>query len=226
MRSTGEQRPDQLLVDLAPAPHPGDAEVLAWVADQRVFVSSVMGGMAAEREAVVRAITSVGAQPVWFEGFGGMDDDPEDAYTTQVASSDIYLGILSSRYGRPLKTGCSATHAEYIEAVARGLRISVWTTSADQDGRQREFLDEVRVFHTTGTYTSPEDLAERVERRLRAIAGDALAPWVKVGQAVFRASGLHDDGRTVTVTGQVRAKAVRGPPIAGPAAMRVVAVVG
>ena len=75
-----------------------------------------------------------------------MDDDPEDPYTAQVASSDIYLGILGSRYGKPLKTGYSATHAECNEAVRRGLRISIWTTTADQDGRQRDFLDEIRVF--------------------------------------------------------------------------------
>ena len=176
----------------------------AWAADQHVFVSSVMAGMTAEREAAVGAIGSIGAHPVWFEAFGGMDDDPEDAYTAQVASSDVYLGILGSRYGKPLKTGYSATHAEYNEATNRGLRISVWTTSAEQDGRQRDFLDEVRVFHTTGTYTSHDDLAERVERRLRAIAADALAPWVKVGPAVFRASSIHDDGKTLTVVARVR----------------------
>jgi hypothetical protein len=164
--------------------------------------------MTAEREAAVRAITNFCAHPVWFEAFGGMDDDPEDAYTAQVASSDIYLGILGSRYGKPLKTGYSATHAEYNEAVTRGLRLSIWTTSADQDGRQHAFLDEIRVFHTTGTYTSPADLAERVEKRLRAIAADALAPWVKVGPTIFRASSVHDDGRTITVAGRVRDNAV------------------
>jgi hypothetical protein len=169
-----------------------------------VFVSSVTGGMTAEREAAVRAVTTVGAQPVWFEAFGGMDDDPEDAYTAQVASSDIYLGILGARYGKPRKTGYSATHAEYNEAVARGLRISVWTNSANQDGRQRDFLDEVRVFHTTGTYTAPKDLAQRVETRLWAMAADALAPWVKVGNTVFRAGSVRDNGRTVTVVGGVR----------------------
>jgi hypothetical protein len=167
-----------------------------------------MGGMTAERESAVRAITTVGALPVWFEAFGGMDDDPEDAYTAQVASSDIYLGILGVRYGKPLKTGYSATHAEYNEAVARGLRVSVWTTSADRDGRQRDFLDEIRVFHTTGTYASPDDLAERIEKRLRAIAADALAPWVKVGNTIFRATSVHDDGRTITVVGRVRDNAV------------------
>jgi hypothetical protein len=98
--------------------------------------------------------------------------------------------------------------------VARGLRISTWTTGVDQDGRQRDFLDEVRVFHTTGTYTSPDDLAQRVEGRLRAIPASALAPWVKVGNAVFRATSVYDDGRTITVVGRVRNNAVaasRGP---------------
>lgn len=204
MIGSSGQPEEQLLVDLAPAPPVADTEVQAWAADQHVFVSSVMAGMTAEREAAVGAIDSIGAHPVWFEAFGGMDDDPEDAYTAQVASSDIYLGILGSRYGKPLKTGYSATHAEYNEATDRGLRISVWTTSAEQDGRQRDFLDEVRVFHTTGTYTSPDDLAGRVERRLRAIAADALAPWVKVGAAVFRASSIHDDGKTLTIVARVR----------------------
>jgi hypothetical protein len=92
--------------------------------------------------------------------------------------------------------------------VTRGLRISIWTTSADQDGRQRDFLDEVRVFHTTGTYTSPDDLTQRVEGRLRAMAAGALAPWVKVGNTVFRAASIHDDGRTVIVVGHVRDNAV------------------
>jgi len=71
------------------------------------------------------------------EKFGGMDDDPQEAYTAQVASSDIYLGMLGARYGRPLKTGYSATHAEYNEASARGLRLSVWTIADEQEGRQR-----------------------------------------------------------------------------------------
>jgi Domain of unknown function (DUF4062) len=163
-----------------------------------------MADMSAEREAAVHAITAVGARPVLFEGFGGMDDDPEDAYLGNVASADIYVGILGARYGKPLKSGYSATHAEYIEAVRRGLRISVWSAHEGLDGRQRDFLDEVRVFHTTGTYTSPEDLAERVERRLRVIAAESLAPWVKIGNAVCRATSVQDDGQRVIVTARLR----------------------
>ena len=193
----GGQPTERLLVDLAPSPIPAEAEVQGWAADQHVFVSSVMSGMTVEREAVVRAITTVGAQPVWFEAFGGMDDDPEYAYNAHVASSDIYVGILGARYGRPLKTGYSATHAEYNEAAARGLRISVWTTSADQDARRTTGLPRrgPGLSHHRNFY-----FIRRLGPARRGAApghgcGNALAQWVKVGNTVFRATGVNDDGR-------------------------------
>jgi hypothetical protein len=199
--------PETLLVDLSPAPAPDDQEVRNWASAQSIFVSSVMGGMSDERQAVVRAIRAVGARPVIFEDFGGMDDDPEDAYLGNVAGSDIYLGVLGTRYGAPLKSGYSATHAEYNQAVQQGLRISVWTTT-DLDGPQRDFLNAVRVFHTTGTYNSPEDLEARVTSRLRAIAAEAIAPWVKIDNIVLRATHIEDTGTEIVVTARVRSNSV------------------
>lgn len=107
-----DDRSEPLLVDLSQAPAPDENDVKAWAAAQSVFVSSVMGGMTAERQAVVAGVRQFGSRPIWFEDFGGMDDDPEDAYVGQVASSTIYLGILGRRYGTPLKSGYSATQAE------------------------------------------------------------------------------------------------------------------
>lgn len=119
-------QPEPLIFDLSVAPRRPDNEIRLWTARQSVFVSSVMAGMRQEREAAVAAITAVDARPVWFEDFGGMDDNPEDAYLGQVASSTIYLGILGERYGQPLPSGYSPTHAEYNAAERGGLRISVW----------------------------------------------------------------------------------------------------
>lgn len=198
------EQPERLLVDLSPAPAPDEAFVRAWAAAQSVFVSGVIGGMEAERRAAAEGIARVGARAVLFEDFGGMDDDAEDAYLANVAASDVYLGVLGARYGRPLKSGYSASHAEYNEAVRRGLRISVWVPPDGLDGPQRDFLDGTRVFHTTGSYASPDDLASRVERRLRSMAAEALSPWVKVGNAVFRSTTVVDDGTTVVVKARVR----------------------
>lgn len=198
------EQPERLLVDLSPAPVPDEESVRAWAAGQSVFVSGVIGGMEAERKAAVDGTTRVGARAVLFEEFGGMDDDAEDAYLAHVAASDIYLGVLGRRYGKPLKSGYSATHAEYNEAVRRGLRISVWAPPDGLDGPQRDFVDAIRVFHTTGSYSSPEDLATRVERRLRAMAAESLSPWVKVGNTIFRATTVTDDGTTVMVKARIR----------------------
>ncbi len=169
--------------------------------------------MTAEREPIVADIHRLGSRPVWFEDFGGMDDDPGDAYLGQVASSTIYLGILGRRYGTPLKSGYSATHAEYNEAERRGRRISIWVRESDIDGPQRDFLNAVRVFHTTGSYSSPEDLGARVTARRRVMAGEAFAPWVKVGHVIYRAQGVHEDDSRI-ITGQIHDTAVANALVA------------
>ena len=195
---------EQLLIDASSPQPPSDEEIRGWGASQSVFVSSVILGMTEPRLAAVRAIETVGARPVWFEDFGGMDEDPEAAYLAYVGSSDIYLGLLGDRYGKPMPSGYSATHAEYNRATAKGLRISVWAADCERDGRQGDFLDEVRVFHTTGSYSSPDELSTRVERRLRTIAAEALTPWVKIGNVVFRAQSVRDDGENITVVGRIQ----------------------
>ena len=199
--------PDQvarLKVDLAPAQLVTDADINDWAADQHIFVSSVMAGMADERSAVASSIERIGGNVVMFERFGGRDDDPEQAYLTEVGRSDIYIGILGERYGKPLPSGYSATHAEYREAIRRGLRMSVWVWDGPLAGPQHDFVDEVRVFHTTGTYQSASELGPAVEGRLRAIAAEALSPWVKVGDVVFRARTVAFDGKSLSVEARVR----------------------
>lgn len=119
--------------------------------------------MGEERRAAVAAISEVGAEPVWFEGLGGRDQDAEQAYLSEVAASDIYVGVLGSRYGRPdPSTGYSATHAEYVHAVDCGLRIAVWTVEVDDmAGHQRDFLEEIR------TYFVPVQLVAQISSRWR-----------------------------------------------------------
>ena len=61
-----------ILIDTAAAAaKPGSAELARWASDQRVFISSAMQDLAAERSAVASAGTRVGAEAVWFEESGG-----------------------------------------------------------------------------------------------------------------------------------------------------------
>jgi hypothetical protein len=199
----------RLLVDLSAPAVLSDDEVRGWAADQRVFISSVMAGMQPERAAVAAAVARAGAEPVWFERFGGRDDNAELAYLSEVAACDVYVGILGQRYGTPAATtGYSATHAEYVAAVERGLRTSVWVHDGPLDGPQQDFVSAVQVFRTTGRYTSPEDLADGVTSRLRAMAAEELSPWVKLDHVVFRARRVVDDGSRLVVEARVRDDAV------------------
>lgn len=95
-------RPDRaLIVDGSAASEPlAEAEFRSWAREQRVFVSSVMEELREERRAVAERIDTTGAEPVLFERFGGREDDAEQAYLHEVATSSIYLGILGGRYGR------------------------------------------------------------------------------------------------------------------------------
>jgi hypothetical protein len=188
---------------------PDDGDVQTWMADQRVFISSVMAGMTDLRAAVAQAVSRIGAEPVWFENFGGRDDEAEAAYLGEVASSTVYVGIFGAAYGRLLKSRLSATHEEFREAERCNLSISGWTErSAHFDGDQVRLVDEVRLFHTTGGYRSADDLAQSVAHRLQDMAAADLSPWVLLDDLVFRARTIRDDGRTVILEATVRNPAV------------------
>jgi len=196
-----------LLIDTAAAGQTvSDDELRAWASNFSVFLSSVMGELAAERQAVAEALHDAGFTVRWFEEFGGRDDSAEQAYLSEVAGSDIYVGILGNEYGGMLPTGFSATHAEYLEARKRGKRISFWVRGdgSDRAGHAREFLNELRVFNVTGTFEAPADLADRVMRRMREIAAEDLSPWVKVENVVIRAGRINDSGGELRIAARVR----------------------
>lgn len=204
-----------LTVDLAAAqPHLSEAEFAAWATSQTVFLSSVMGEFAVERRALVDALEAAGFHVRWFEELGGRDDAAQQAYLTEVRSSTIYVGMLGNEYGSMLATGdyagFSATHAEYLAARDAGKRISFWARGPGdaREGHARRFLDEVRVFHVTGSFKTSEDLARGVLRRLREIAVEDLSPWVKLGDLVVRGKRIDVGARSVTIEARVYDRAV------------------
>lgn len=188
---------------------PDDSDVAAWMAEQRVFISSVMAGMTDLRRLVAGAVEAEGAHPVWFENFGGRDDDAGAAYLGEVASSTVYLGVLGEKYGRLLKSRMSATHEEYREADKHNLSISAWVQQGvSLDADQIRFIEEVRLFHTTGTYQHVDDLSRSVVRRLHEMAAADLSPWVLLADLVFRARSIRDDGKKFTIDATIRNSAI------------------
>lgn len=203
-------RPTVVIDRMSLARRLAESELRTWAKAQGVFISSVMTELATERRELATMIGRLGVTPVLFEDFGGRDEGPQEAFLSGVARCDIYLGIVADRYGAMTPTGRSATHQEYREAVRLDKRISVWVRDdgADRQGDARDFIDEVRVFHTTGSFANADDLVRRVRARLVEIASDDLAPWVKLGVVVFRADRVTDRGSQVRVEATVRDPAV------------------
>jgi hypothetical protein len=210
MRRQSDDQAGPLLIDRAAAAELPSAEgVREWAREKRAFVSSVMTELPAERQAVAAGVRAVGLRAILFEEFGGRDADPEEAYLAEVEGSDIYIGIIGRRYGKPLRTRYSATHTEYLHAEKHGLRIAVWTSvAADREGHEQSFLDDVRTFHVVPAFPTVADLQRQVEDRTRAIAAEDLAPWCKLGSTVFRAMEVEDRGDVINVAARVRDNAV------------------
>ena len=200
-----------LMIDRSSGPTAFDDQTLrAWASGQTVFLSSEMGGLRDERRAIADALRELGFSVVMFEDFGGRDDDAETAYLDGVARSDIYIGLVGRRYGTMLRSGRSPTHEEYREARRRGLRIAVWV-AADGSARQgdaRDYVTEVRVFHTTGSWNRSSELVASVVARMREMAAEQDSPWVKLGDITFRAASIVDDGRRLTLQMHSRDRAV------------------
>lgn len=209
-RRSTQDTEEPLIIDRAAAAEiPSPEAVREWGHGKRAFISSVMAELAKERQAAATAVRPANVVPIMFEQFGGRDADPENAYLGEVETSDIYIGILGRRYGKPLPTRFSATHAEYLHAEKSGLRMAVWCMRTDdREGHEQSFLEEVRIFHVVPEFASPDDLRAQIEDRLRVIAAEDLAPWCKLGTVVFRAAEVSDGGDEIRVSARVRSDEV------------------
>jgi hypothetical protein len=198
---------DQRSASLAASDH----DVRAWASGRRVFVSSLITDMPEERSAARAAIEAVGAAPVMFEDLGAQDVSADQAYLSGVRSSEIYVGMWGSRYGVRMPDGYSATHAEFLEAERNGLRLCLFVhgeASGEMDGPQRDLIQGARNLYTTSPWSDPADLEQRMRRRLGDLAAEELAPWVRIGRALFRAREIASDGRTISITAAVHSNTV------------------
>jgi hypothetical protein len=64
----------------------------------RVFISSTLGELAAERAAARRAIARLHQVPVWYEP-GARPHPPRSMYRAYLQQSQIFVGICWQRYG-------------------------------------------------------------------------------------------------------------------------------
>ena len=146
----------------------------------KVFVSSLITGMEAERAAVVRAVRSLGHAVIRAEDFGALPTSPQVACLDGVRSADLVVLILADRYGAKQRRGFSATHEEFLEARGKKPVLLFLRSGVTHDPEQQAFVDEVSGWEGglyREAYTTPESLGDAVVGALhRYVLANAAAP--------------------------------------------------
>src|SRR6266545_1968503 len=160
---------------------------------ETVFISSVIVGFEAVRQAAREAVESMGMRPVMAEMAGARPQSPQHALLGEVADADIYLLLLGARYGEPGSSRISPTEEEFEEAKRRNKPIVILRQDVAMEPAQQEFLKRAGGGWEEGSlwdrFTDERDVGLKVVRALTNVRqlGDVreLAP-----QAQARAADL------------------------------------
>jgi predicted ATPase len=151
----------------------------------RVFVSSTLGELAGERQAVARAISALRLTPVMFE-LGARPYPPREVYQQYLAQSDVFIGLYWQRYGQPAPgMQVSGLEEEFDLSGALPRLLYVKAPAADRDPRLGDLLARIqddasasyRHFRTPTELGRlvRDDLAVLLSERFAAAAGQAAA---------------------------------------------------
>ena len=111
----------------------------------RVFVSSTLGELAEERQAVSRAISALRLTPVMFE-LGARPHPPQELYRAYLAQSDVFIGLYWQRYGW-VGPGMeiSGLEDEFLLSQAFPRLLYVKSPAPDREPRLAEMLARIEA---------------------------------------------------------------------------------
>lgn len=141
----------------------------------KIFISSTMTNLQAERQAVEQAIAELRLEAVRAETLGSQPVSSRQACLEMARQCDIYLGIYGARYGWvPPGDHVSVTEMEFQEARKQGRDILVYVKDVpEREKAQVEFLRRVEDFDEgyfrRPYFTTPQELAEWVKEDIAGL---------------------------------------------------------
>ena len=134
----------------------------------KLFISSVQQEFATERRELVAYIRQDAVlgrffDPFLFEELPAKDVSAEQAYLSEVADSDVYLGLLGEKYGNEYAKGVSPTEREYDKATENHkYRIVLIKTAAQRHPKENAFISRVEQDVVRNTFCSVEEMKSAV----------------------------------------------------------------
>jgi len=126
----------------------------------RVFVSSTLEELAAERAAARRAIARLHLVPVWYES-GARPHPPRSMYRAYLRQSQVFVGIYWQRYGWVApEMEISGLEDEYRLAAGKPMLLYLKRPAPDQEPRLTAMIDGIRAAGTVSyrTFATPREL--------------------------------------------------------------------
>jgi predicted ATPase len=142
----------------------------------RVFVSSTMEELAAERAAVREAVDRLRLSPVLFE-LGARAHPPRSLYRSYLEQSHVFVGIYWQRYGWIAPAmDVSGLEDEYLLAQAKPKLMYVKRPASEREERLEGLLDRIRSDDDVSYkgFSSPGELEELVAADLALLLSEAF----------------------------------------------------
>jgi predicted ATPase len=140
----------------------------------RVFVSSTLKDLAAERRAVRDAVSRLRLVPVMFE-LGARPHPPREVYRAYLAQSQVFIGIYWQRYGWVAPgEQVSGLEDEYRLSAGLPRLLYVKTPAPDREPRLAELLARIRNEGGVSyqRFTDAADLQRLVENDLAVLLSE------------------------------------------------------
>jgi predicted ATPase len=154
------------------------SDVVIRTPDQRlrVFVSSTLGELAQERQAVLGAVSALRLTPVMFES-GARPHPPQQLYRAYLAQSDIFIGLYWQRYGQ-VGPGMEVSGLEEEFELSSGLPrlLYVKAPAPDRDPRLTALLSRIKLQASYRTFATAAELDQLVRDDLATLLSERFAP--------------------------------------------------
>ncbi|MCC4618082.1 DUF4062 domain-containing protein [Xanthomonas campestris pv. asclepiadis] len=151
----------------------------------KIFISSLITGMEAERAAVKQAIELLGHQAIMAEDFGARASSPQVACLNGVREADLVILVLGPRYGAKQAGGVSATHEEVYEARNRKPLLMFVQSGMEAEPDQADLIREIGNWQggqLWDGFVSADELGQKATRAIHQFQlTQAVAPLDPTG---------------------------------------------
>jgi predicted ATPase/class 3 adenylate cyclase len=172
----------------------------------RVFISSTLEELAAERAAARRAIARLHLVPVFYES-GARPHPPRRMYRAYLEQSQVFVGIYWQRYGWVAPgMGISGLEDEYRLAAGKPMLLYLKRPAPELEPRLAAMIDGIRAAGTVSyrTFATPRELERLLADDLAILLSESFAgAAVGVGAPGVSSAGLGEPGEADVPAGTV-----------------------